>query len=154
MLLGGVLVYAAYAKLRLPWPSFAGSISAYKLLPDNALEPVARTLPWVELALGILLISGVLARWSALIAALLLGTFFGAMVRSYAMGMQIDCGCFGPGEALGPKTLIRDGLLVALSIAVTIGAFRAGKSKKSSLHVAEETPVRNPEGKDTAVHPV
>jgi hypothetical protein len=45
------------------------------------------------------------------------------MIRSWAAGLKIDCGCFGPGEALGPKTLVRDGSLVALSIAVTIGAF-------------------------------
>ena len=46
------------------------------------------------------------------------------MVRSYVVGLKIDCGCFGPGEALGPKTLARDGSLLALAIAVTVGAFR------------------------------
>jgi uncharacterized membrane protein YphA (DoxX/SURF4 family) len=130
VVLGGILVYAAYAKLRVSWLVFAGSLSGYQLLPDNLLEPIAKTLPWFELALGILLISGVLLRWSALVSTLLLGTFFGVMIRSYAAGLKIDCGCFGPGEALGPKTLIRDGSLVALSLAVMIGAFVSRKRQK------------------------
>jgi uncharacterized membrane protein YphA (DoxX/SURF4 family) len=130
VVLGAILVYAAYAKLRVSWLVFAGSLSGYQLLPDSLLEPIAKTLPWFELALGILLISGVLARWSALVSTLLLGTFFAVMIRSYAAGLKIDCGCFGPGEALGPKTLVRDGSLVALSLAVTIGAFVSRKRQR------------------------
>jgi uncharacterized membrane protein YphA (DoxX/SURF4 family) len=130
ILLGGILAYAAWAKLRVSWLVFAGSLSGYQLLPDNLLEPIARTLPWFELALGILLISGFLLRVSSVVSTLLLGTFFGVMIRSYAAGLKIDCGCFGPGEALGPKTLIRDGSLVALSMAVTIGAFVLRKRQR------------------------
>ena len=130
IILGAILVYAAYTKLRVSWLVFAGSLSGYQLLPDSLLEPIAKTLPWFELALGILLISGVLARWSALVSTLLLGAFFAVMIRSYAAGLKIDCGCFGPGEALGPKTLIRDGSLVALSLAVTIGAFVSRKRQR------------------------
>jgi putative oxidoreductase len=125
LILAGVFIYAAYTKLRAPWLQFAVSLSSYKILADNLLEPIARILPWCELALGIAILSGIWLRWFALIGSLLLGFFFAVMVRSYAMGLQIDCGCFGPGEALGPKTMIRDGLLLALAIAVTLGAFRS-----------------------------
>jgi hypothetical protein len=45
------------------------------------------------------------------------------MVRSYFLGLEINCGCFGPGERLGPMTLLRDGSLLALAIAITVGAF-------------------------------
>jgi len=148
ILVGAILVYAAWAKLRVSWLVFAGSLSGYQLLPDNLLEPIARTLPWFELALGIVLMSGVLLRWSALVSTLLLGAFFGVMIRSYAAGLKIDCGCFGPGEALGPKTLIRDGSLVALSLAVTIGAFVL---RKRQLDRAERwRPVRDNQPIDVA----
>jgi uncharacterized membrane protein YphA (DoxX/SURF4 family) len=123
LILAGVFIYAAYTKLSAPWLQFAVSLSSYKILPDNLLEPIARTLPWCELALGVAILSGIWLRWFALIGSLLLGFFFAVMIRSYAVGLQIDCGCFGPGEALGPKTMIRDGLLLALAIAVTAGAF-------------------------------
>lgn len=128
LILAGVFIYAAYTKLRAPWLQFAVSLNSYKILPDNLLEPIARILPWCELALGLAILSGVLLRWSALIGTLLLGFFFAVMIRSYAAGLQIDCGCFGPGEALGPKTIIRDGLLLALSVALTWTAFRMRRS--------------------------
>jgi uncharacterized membrane protein YphA (DoxX/SURF4 family) len=124
LILGVIFVYAAYAKLRAPWIEFAGSLAAFQLLPDNLLEPIARTLPTFELILGLGLISGIWQRWFSLVASLLLLLFFSVMVRSYAMGLQIDCGCFGPGEALGPKTLARDFTMLALAVAVTIGSFR------------------------------
>jgi uncharacterized membrane protein YphA (DoxX/SURF4 family) len=126
LLLGAIFVVAAYMKLRAPWIEFVGSLNAFEILPESALEPVARTLPWCELALGVALISGIWQRWFALIASLLLAFFFAVMVRSYAIGLKIDCGCFGPGEALGPKTLARDFSMLALAIAVTVGSFRSG----------------------------
>ncbi len=130
--LGVIFVVAAWAKLRAPWIEFAGNLAGFQLLPDWALEPIAKTLPWCELALGVALISGIWQRWFALIASLLLGLFFSVMVRSYAMGLQIDCGCFGPGEALGPKTLARDFSMLALAIVVTVASFRSRHSGAST----------------------
>ena len=131
LILGVIFVYAAYAKLRAPWIEFAGSLAAFQLLPENLLEPFARTLPWFELVLGLALISGIWQRWFSLVASLLLVLFFSVMVRSYAMGLKIDCGCFGPGEALGPKTLARDFTMLALAVAVTIGSFRMRRAPES-----------------------
>ena len=124
LILGIIFVVAAYMKLKAPWIEFAGSLNAFELLPEWALEPVAKTLPWFELALGVALISGIWQRWFALIASLLLTLFFTVMVRSYIVGLKIDCGCFGPGDALGPRTLARDFSMLALAVAVTIGSFR------------------------------
>ena len=127
LILAAIFIFAAWAKLREPWINFAGSLNGYELLPVDWLEPLAKTLPWCELALGIALLSGFAQRWFLLIATLLLALFFSVMVRSYAVGLHIDCGCFGAGDPLGPKTLARDGSLLALGIAVTFGAFRANR---------------------------
>jgi len=124
LILGAIFVYAAWAKLRLPWIDFAGALNAFEILPESALEPIARTLPWCELALGAALISGIWQRWFGLIASLLLAFFFSVMLRSYLVGLKIDCGCFGPGEALGPKTLARDFSMLVLAIVVTVASFR------------------------------
>src|SRR6188508_48370 len=56
VLLGAVFIYAAYTKLRQSWLLFALSIDSYQLLPEWAVFALARTLPWLELALGVLLI--------------------------------------------------------------------------------------------------
>jgi len=125
--LGLVLLYAGYAKLQQPWISFAATIEAYNILPPGAVIFTARTLPWFEVVLGALLVLGVGLRWVAAVASALLLMFFAILVRSYALGMDVDCGCFGPGEKLSWKTLVRDGLLVGVSVAVTIGAFLAAR---------------------------
>ena len=134
VVLAGIFIYAGYAKLREPWLQFAVSLSSFKLLPDNALEPMSKLLPWCELALGITILSGVLLRWSALIAALLLTLFFAVLIRSYAMGIQVDCGCFGSGEAaLGPMRLAEEAAMLALALAVTIGAFRSRSAARAPV---------------------
>jgi uncharacterized membrane protein YphA (DoxX/SURF4 family) len=136
LILAGIFIYAGYAKLREPWLQFAASLSTFKLLPDSALEPLAKFLPWAELALGIAILSGILLRWSALIASLLLTLFFAVLIRSYAMGLQVDCGCFGAGEtALGPLRLAEEAAMLALALAVTIAAFRR-RTRTQLTHIA------------------
>lgn len=127
LILAAIFVVAAYMKLRAPWIEFAGELNAFGILPESALEPVARTLPWCELALGVALISGIWQRWFALIASLVLAFFFTVMLRSYIVGLRIDCGCFGPGDALGPKTLARDFSMLVIAVAVTLGSFRTAR---------------------------
>ena len=128
VVLAAVFLYAAYTKLREPWMLFAMSIDAYQILPEWAALTLGRTLPWMELALGLLLATGLGLRYSAAGATALLGGFFAIMVRTYALGMKIDCACFGLGDVIGPATLTRDGILLALSISLTILAFRFWKS--------------------------
>lgn len=123
MVLGAIFVYAAYTKLAESWRLFAAGIASYEVLPMWAVEILARTLPWFELAVGVLLIVGRWLRVSTLATSGLLMVFFGLMVRAYIKGMTIDCGCFGPGETISWKTLLRDGSMLAGSLLVTVVAF-------------------------------
>ena len=134
VILAGVFVYAGYAKLFLPMihprppigvalSLFALQVDSYQMLPPWAVNAVAHTLPFAEIVLGLLLLVGWQLRIWATLASLILLGFFAAVVRSYALGLQINCGCFANPEPLSMKTVIRDGLLVAVSLAVTIGAF-------------------------------
>jgi uncharacterized membrane protein YphA (DoxX/SURF4 family) len=118
--LAAVFLYAAYTKLREPWLVFAIAIDAYGILPEPAVLATARTLPWCELALGVVLLSGFGLRYAAIAASALLGAFFTVMVIAYSKGLAIDCACFGPGDIIGLKTLARDGTLVAAAIALAV----------------------------------
>ena len=122
--LAAVFLWAAFAKLRDPWMIFAMEIDAMHIVPGAVVEFLARTMPWFELVLGVLLVIGMQMRYVATVATALLATFFATLLVLYLRGFQGDCGCFGPGEQLGPKTLARDGALLALSIWVTWQAFR------------------------------
>jgi uncharacterized membrane protein YphA (DoxX/SURF4 family) len=114
LVVGAVFVYAAYTKLRQSWLLFALSIDSYQLLSERSVLALARTLPWIELALGVLLLTGWKLRYVSIGATAVLGLFFSLMMIQYIRGAGIDCGCFGVGEALSIKTLARDaGLLLA-----------------------------------------
>lgn len=143
--LGCVFVFAAWLKLKEPWQLFAMSVDAYGLLPQWAVVVVARTLPWAELALGLLLISGVWLRVSSAAVSLLLLGFLALMVRAYLMGMKIDCGCFAAsGDPISLRTLARDGGLFAGALALTVLAWRAPCARRSSTTTAA-SPVPGPD---------
>ena len=139
LFLAAVFLYAAYTKLRQPYLLFAMSIDAYQLLPEWAVLTLGRTIPWLELLLGILLATGYGLRYAAAGATLLLGLFFGVMLQAYVKGMGIDCGCFGLGEKISPFTLTRDGLLVALSLILAIVGQASGPVRaKTSTATGQE----------------
>ena len=135
--LGLIFVVAAYTKLHFNggWHFgdyhffFAMAIDSYKMLPTAVVEVMARVLPWFELVLGAWLISGIGLRWSGLVTSALLLVFIGAMTRAKILGLEINCGCFGNNEKLGTVTLLRDGSLLVLSLAVAIGAFLVKKRR-------------------------
>jgi len=121
--LGIIFLYAAWTKISRPWELFAMAIDSYGLLPLKWVELVARTLPWLEVAIGVFLIAGIFLRSAAVATTLLLAVFFSLMVRAYAKGMQINCGCFGAGEVISWKTLLRDGSLLAAAVALASMSF-------------------------------
>jgi uncharacterized membrane protein YphA (DoxX/SURF4 family) len=123
LVLGAVFLYAAWTKLRQSYLIFAMSIDAYQLLPEWAVLAVARSLPWFELLVGILLLIGYQLRYVAAAASGLLAMFFALMLRSYINGQGIDCGCFGLGDAISPRTLLRDGSLLVAALLLTVAAF-------------------------------
>ena len=134
LVLGAIFIYAGYAKIVLPTmhprPSigialslFALQVDSYQLLPTTAVNFVAHTLPFAEIALGLLLIIGWQLRiWATLTSLIMLG-FFAAVVRSYSLGLQINCGCFANPEPLTIKTVVRDGLLALLAVIMTAFAY-------------------------------
>ena len=121
--LGVIFLYAGYVKLREPWELFAMNIDSYKILPLAMAETAAHAIPWLEIALGVWLVAGIWLRASGTVASLVLGTFIVLMARAYAKGMQIDCGCFGSGDPISWKTLLRDGSMAADAVAMTVLAF-------------------------------
>jgi uncharacterized membrane protein YphA (DoxX/SURF4 family) len=129
LLLATVFCYAAYTKLRQPWLVFAMSVDAYRLLPAWAVFTVARTLPWIELGIGLLLASGLWSRYSAAAATTLLIVFWFAMLRAWIAGAGIDCACFGIGEAVSALTLARDAALLACSGTLTALSWKPAASR-------------------------
>lgn len=78
------------------------AVRAYQVLPAGGVEIVAAMLPWVEVALGVLLVAGVGTRLVASASAALLLVFVAGVAQAWARGLSIDCGCFGGGGAVAP----------------------------------------------------
>jgi uncharacterized membrane protein YphA (DoxX/SURF4 family) len=131
--LAAIFLYAAWTKLRAPWFIFAANIDSYRMMPSGAVIFLAHTLPWFELFLGILLLIGFRVKWVAVVCGAVLGAFWLSMLRAYLKGMNIDCGCFGPGEAISPLTLLRDFAMVALTAFVW---WAAGERRAQSTPAA------------------
>jgi uncharacterized membrane protein YphA (DoxX/SURF4 family) len=117
--LGAIFLYSAWSKLKDSWALFAMAVDSYQVLPLWGVQWVARTLPWVELMIGVLLIVGRWMRVATVACSAMLLVFFGLMVRAHLKGMEINCGCFGPGEVISWRTLLRDGAMVAGSLVLT-----------------------------------
>lgn len=112
------------ASVKISLSMFAMGVDSYQMLPAWAVSPVAHLVPPFEFILGLWLLSGIALQISALLSTLAVCGFIAAMASAYERGLTINCGCFGTGEQVGPKTLIRDGLLfLPLALAVTAGAF-------------------------------
>lgn len=102
LILGGVLLAAGALKIGNLQKS-AMAVRAYELLPVSLANFLGYTLPWVEIGVGLLLITGVLVRISGLIGAVTMLAFIVAIGQAWARGLSIDCGCFGGGGAIDPE---------------------------------------------------
>jgi uncharacterized membrane protein YphA (DoxX/SURF4 family) len=118
LILGGVLLLAGALKIGNLQKS-AMAVRAYELLPVSLANLLGYALPWVEIGVGLLLITGAAVRISGLIGAFTMLAFIIAISQAWARGLSIDCGCFGGGGAIDPEDtkylteIIRDlGLLI------------------------------------------
>lgn len=102
LILGGVLVVAGAIKAFSPSDA-ASAVAAYKILPNQMAHILGYALPWLELAIGLLLIIGVSVRFAAITGGIVMVLFIAAIISVWARGLLIDCGCFGGGGAIDPS---------------------------------------------------
>jgi putative oxidoreductase len=111
ILLAAVFLYSGYSKMQSTL-QFAAVLAQYQLVPTDLVLPLATYLPWGEIVLGLFLLTGWKTRLAASAAAVLLIIFIAAMTVTYLRGIEADCGCFGIGEKISPRTIGRDALLL------------------------------------------
>ncbi|MFE2915934.1 MauE/DoxX family redox-associated membrane protein [Kitasatospora indigofera] len=88
--------WAGLAKISDPAEA-AQAVRAYEILPESLVKPVGYALPFLEVALAVLLVIGLGVRIVAVVSALLLLTFIAGITSAWVRGISIDCGCFGGG---------------------------------------------------------
>lgn len=121
LVLGGVLFAAGYLKIGALDKSQM-AVRAYELLPIGIANFLGIALPYVEIAMGILLIIGAFTKYIAIGSAIIMFAFIVAISQAWARGLTIDCGCFGGGGQVAAnetkylQEIIRDAGLVLLSL--------------------------------------
>lgn len=114
LLLGGTLVVAGALKA-VDVTGAVASVRAYDLLPQGLATAMGYTLPFLEIAVGVLLVVGLFTRVAAAVGALLMVMFVVGIASAWARGLNIDCGCFGTGGTVAAgqtkylQDILRDG---------------------------------------------
>lgn len=102
LLLGGVLFVAGALKVGSLGESVL-AVRAYRILPYDMTEFVGQALPFAEIVLGLMLITGTFTRISGILGALVMVAFIIAIGSAWARGLTLDCGCFGGGGEISPE---------------------------------------------------
>lgn len=103
LLLGGFFVYASLDKIADP-AAFAKVVYQWQVAGPVPSNLVAVTLPWIELAAGLLLVVGAWRREAALVIALLLVVFLVAAGSVMARGIDVtNCGCVSLSASEAPS---------------------------------------------------
>ena len=93
--LGVIFIYAGGTKLPEP-EIFAVLIGAYGIVPEGLLMPVAIGLPMLEVIAGIGLLFDIRGSLAWITGLLVL--FITILGYGIWMGLDVDCGCFAPGD--------------------------------------------------------
>lgn len=121
--LGGLFLLACVHKIREP-EAFAIDVATYQFLPQIFVNPFSISVPWIELAVGLMLIVGLRVRAAGLIVACLMLSFMLALGWALAQGLDLSCGCFASQSAkeqdpISWRTLLRDTAWLVLALYVT-----------------------------------
>lgn len=119
LLLAGVLLVAGVGKLRENNPGLL--LAEVSFLPLPLARLAARLLPFVELAIGGLLLLGLLTNIAGLAAAAMFLLFSIVLARKLLLGKTENCHCFGSFSAgtLTWGALLRNLLLLTTALLLT-----------------------------------
>ncbi|MEX5635000.1 MauE/DoxX family redox-associated membrane protein [Parafrankia sp. FMc2] len=117
------LVWLVAGALKIDDPDgMVRSVRAFRILPESLVDPVAYAVPFIEIALGVLLIVGLAVRLGAIVSGLLFAVYTAAIISAAARGLRIDCGCFSTGGDLTAEApthytqeIVRDSALLIAS---------------------------------------
>jgi len=98
------------------------AVRAYQIFPESLVGIIAGILPFLEIALGVLLVVGLATRLTAVLSAVVLVAFIAGVISAAARGLSIDCGCFGgggdvaAGQTAYTEEILRDLGFLALAV--------------------------------------
>ena len=114
--LGALFLASGIAKLLYP-NDFLNNLAIFSFLPQSLLDIIGATLPFIEIGLGCLILSGFCRKPAALSSALVALAFVGANAFSLLSNYQPGCGCFGQVRIARWQVLILDVVMLLMALA-------------------------------------
>jgi hypothetical protein len=140
-------IYGAVVKMTNPWYILGRSIVDFKVgftSTSPLVHPLSVAIPWIELAVGILLLFPL--RWVVLSTGAILMGFLGLGVAAAWRQMQVACGCWGGTMLVGPLWFSEHGGMFLMALAADDAfikwLFRAGLPKappEQTIHSRDES---------------
>ena len=93
--LGVMWLYYAVPKLSYSSDALQLAVRQYQILPYSLANTFGTVQPFLELALGLLVLIGLGTRLVAVLSGLLLLAYIGGIISLGARGIAINCGCGG-----------------------------------------------------------
>jgi len=144
LVLGGVLFAAGYLKAGTPDKSQM-AVRAYEILPNSIANTLGLVLPFIEIAIGALLILGSLTRIVAALGGFTMVIFIVAIGQAWVRGLNIDCGCFGGGGAVAAgqtkylQEILRDvGLAFLAAYLIRYPVTKFSLDRKPDINTSQE----------------
>ena len=132
LILGVIFIYASYDKILHP-KAFAHVVFNYQILPDGLIHITAIFLPWLELLMGVFLITGFWMPGTVIWCNILLAVYIGALCFNLVRGLDVDCGCFSTtkGRSISIETILWDAAFLVLSAYLFFSVFMSGIGTES-----------------------
>lgn len=120
LVLAGVFLWAGAAKLTHPG-AFHQDVLNFQWIGEPWAAWIALGLPVLELLCAVAVVVPAWSRAAALVLGGLLAAFIVALVRAWALGLDLHCGCFGSsGDSVNyPWKLAQNGMLLLAALAVS-----------------------------------
>lgn len=137
VILGAIFILSSLGKLtstgaRVLDPQMAAYLGAFKFIRPELAHSYAEILPWIELVIGICLIIGILSRFFAAAAIMVIASFIAAnsvvLYQNWIIHHNLTgpCpGCFGDVVKLNlPGALAVDVLMIGMAIPILLKGSR------------------------------
>ncbi|MEJ2628071.1 MAG: MauE/DoxX family redox-associated membrane protein [bacterium] len=118
---GILFLYSSYHKILHPW-EFSFDVENYRIVGEGLSRLIAVWIPYLELIVALLLISGIWLKEAILMNYLLMQLFFILVIQAYIRGLDINCGCFHTGGegTIGPVKIIENLIFLGLSVVLLL----------------------------------
>ncbi len=123
MTVGGTMLLTGLSKLQHPY-EFLSALYGYELFGPEGAILLALCVPWLEIVVGVSLLSGLLHGGAFLVATLLGAAFVFSQAHVLYNGIETACGCLlGAKESpVGPLTIAESTLFLSASLLGSIAS--------------------------------